>query len=74
MRGWRRRAAAGALLAAALALQGCVIGQAQQAVGIVRGADGMPAPVGVGPAAHELKRTPCACIPVALHATGRVVG
>ena len=67
-------AKAGAVAAVALVLQGCVIGQAQRAVGTLRGADGMPKPVGIGPGANELKRTPCVCLPVPLDAKGAVVG
>lgn len=52
-----------------LTVSGCV-SLAQRTAGELRGADQLDYPISVGPQSHELKRSPCACIPVPLKRPG----
>ena len=67
-----RHAGRAAVLAAALAMLGGCAGLTDM-VGRARGADETSPPGGIGPREHQLKRSPCACLPVTLEAAPEVL-
>ena len=54
-----------ACLAAAVLLSGCT-SVATDTIGRAAGSQFMQLPLGIGPRDDELKRSPCACIPIPL--------
>ena len=52
-------------IASCLVLTGCS-NWISDTVGRLQGSDEIPAPVGIGPGQDELRRSPCACIPIPL--------